>query len=165
MVGADFRPLEAFADRWGSPITPESPFSDATDWWSVRKPCGHSRDVRRLVGVGFWTPGRFAGLDSSVPKGKFRQRFQRTEPGQAAGCTLATMRVDIRSERDGGTGWVRVTCDAPSCGKSVEGRPQMGEDWPPGGTQDLRRTPASIGGVLDYCPTHAALAGALRRLP
>jgi hypothetical protein len=58
-----------------------------------------------------------------------------------AGSTLATMRVDISSERDA-DGWVRVTCDAPGRDESVEGRPRMGEECPHGWVQDLRRTPA-----------------------
>jgi hypothetical protein len=70
------------------------------------------------------------------------------------------MRVDISSERDGGEGWIRVTCDAPGCDESIEGRPRMGVEWPPGWAQDLRRTPASTGSVQDHCPAHAALAAA-----
>ncbi len=69
------------------------------------------------------------------------------------------VREDITDER-AGAGWVRVTCDAPLCAASVEGRPRLGEDWPAGWAQDLRRKPLIPDDARDYCPDHIALATA-----
>jgi hypothetical protein len=71
------------------------------------------------------------------------------------------MRVDISGERPGmGDGWIRVHCDAPGCNAAVQGRPKLGEDWPPGWEQDLRRTPITTGSAKDYWPEHAGLPSA-----
>jgi hypothetical protein len=68
------------------------------------------------------------------------------------------MREDISSLPGDST--VLVACDAPGCRASVEGRPALGEDWPPDWAEDLRRTPMTTGGVRHYCPEHAGLASA-----
>ena len=67
------------------------------------------------------------------------------------------MREDISSLPGDST--LRVTCDAPGCRASVEGRPPLGE-WFEGWAEDLRQTPATTGTVRDYCPAHAELASA-----
>jgi hypothetical protein len=76
-----------------------------------------------------------------------------------AGGYAGRVRKDISDERDG-AGWTRVTCDAPLCAASVEGRPPLGEDWPVGWAQDLRRKPLTADEPRDYCPDHVALATA-----
>ena len=70
------------------------------------------------------------------------------------------MLEDISGERgEGGSiGWVRVSCDAPACTETVEGRPALGEDWPAGWAYDLSRTPATTSSVRHYCPVHAGFA-------
>ena len=109
---------------------------------------------------------------SSQPRSSdaFEQNGWRREPAAyPAACSwlrgtfaeryAGSVREDISDERDG-VGWVRVTCDAPLCAASVEGRPRLGEDWPAGWAQDLRRKPLIPDDPRDYCPDHVALATA-----
>ncbi len=87
-------------------------------------------------------------------------RLGTTPDDSASGGRYAgPVREDISDERSG-AGWVRVTCDAPLCAASVEGRPRLGEDWPPGWAQDVRRKPLTPDDPRDYCPDHIPLATA-----